>query len=66
MTEEEKKQLAAEVKAWRGATPQVAAARILGVSPRTLEGIEQGRGFNYPDLLRHAMKTMEAGHGNAS
>jgi len=31
-------------------------ARLLGLPPRTLEGIEQGRGFRYPKTLLLAMQ----------
>lgn len=61
-----KRQLADEVRRWRGSVPVPAAARVLGISERTLEGIEQGRGFNYPTLLRHALKTLEVSHGDAA
>ncbi|TGT57316.1 XRE family transcriptional regulator [Mesorhizobium sp. M00.F.Ca.ET.170.01.1.1] len=55
MSENEK--LAQEVKAWRaeaGFTAE-AAAKLLGIPKRTFEGIEQGRGFPYPLLLRVAI-----------
>lgn len=57
MNENEK--LAQDVKAWRakeGFTAE-AAAKVLGIPKRTFEGIEQGRGFPYPVLLRVAMKS---------
>ncbi|MDX8447689.1 helix-turn-helix transcriptional regulator [Mesorhizobium sp. VK25A] len=57
MSENEK--LAQEVKAWRakeGLTAE-AAAKAFGIPKRTFEGIEQGRGFPYPLLLRVAMKS---------
>ncbi len=57
MNENEK--LAQEVKAWRakeGFTAE-AAAKALGIPRRTFEGIEQGRGFPYPLLLRIAMES---------
>lgn len=52
-------ELAAILKKWRGVTPEQPhgafpvsrAAQILGIPKRTLEGIEQGRGFRYPRLL---------------
>jgi len=66
MTEIEKQELAEEVKRWRGFAPATVAAKVLGISARTLNGIEQGRGFNYPSLLRQAMKTLEVTHGDAS
>ena len=31
------------------------AAEFLDMPPRTLEGVEQGRGFRYPLMLIHAM-----------
>lgn len=51
--------LAREVKAWRakeGFTAE-SAAKVLGIPKRTFEGIEQGRGFPYPVLLRVAMES---------
>jgi hypothetical protein len=48
--------LAAQVKAWRGKVPQREAAEILGINLRTLQGVEQGRGFNYPTLLLMALE----------
>lgn len=49
-------ELALIVKAWRGDVSLAKAAPFLGLPRRTLEGIEQGRGFRYPDLLMIAMK----------
>lgn len=51
--------LAQEVKAWRaeGGITAEAAAKVLGIPKRTFEGIEQGRGFPYPALLRIAMQS---------
>jgi hypothetical protein len=49
-------QLAAAIKAWRGRVPARVAADLLGVPLRTFHGIEQGRGFPYPRLLRIAMQ----------
>jgi hypothetical protein len=49
-------ELAAELKAWRGKVPAWKAAEILGIKVRTLNGIEQGRGFNYPSLLLTALE----------
>jgi hypothetical protein len=54
----EQNDLAAAVKAWRGKVPAWKAAEVLGISKRTLDGIEQGRGFNYPSLLLHALRTI--------
>lgn len=31
------------------------AAELIGISWRTLEGIEQGRGFRYPKMLMHCL-----------
>ncbi|MEV8882992.1 MULTISPECIES: helix-turn-helix domain-containing protein [Mesorhizobium] len=57
MNENEK--LAQEVKAWRakGGVTAEAAAKALGIPKRTFEGIEQGRGFPYPLLLRVAIES---------
>ena len=48
-------ELASAVKNWRGSMSGKAAASALGISFRTLEGIEQGRGFRYPRLLMLAL-----------
>lgn len=50
-------ELARQVKAWRGQIPVRVAAEVLGIPKRTLEGIEQGRGFSYPRLLLATIKT---------
>jgi hypothetical protein len=50
--------LAYDVKEWRGKVPARVAAELLGMRKRTLDGIEQGRGFTYEKLLRIAMKTI--------
>jgi hypothetical protein len=50
--------LAAQVKAWRGKVPARVAAEVLGIPRRTLENIEQGRGFPYPRLLIAALQTI--------
>jgi DNA-binding XRE family transcriptional regulator len=52
------KPLAAVVKAWRSARDlsAAAAAEVLGLPRRTLEGIEQGRPFRYEKMLRLALK----------
>ncbi|MDX0262944.1 hypothetical protein GOC60_17330 [Sinorhizobium meliloti] len=47
--------LAKKIKEWRGKMPAHEAARQLGIPKRTLDGIEQGRGFRYPRLLQIAM-----------
>lgn len=49
-------QLATTVREWRGDLSLAKAAPFLGIPRRTLEGIEQGRGFRYPDMLLIAMK----------
>ncbi|MER8977207.1 MULTISPECIES: XRE family transcriptional regulator [unclassified Mesorhizobium] len=51
--------LAREVKAWRakGGFTAESAAKVLGIPKRTFEGIEQGRGFHYPVLLRVAIES---------
>lgn len=36
------------------------AAQLLGIGVRTYEGIEQGRGFRYPQLLRLALLRLSA------
>jgi hypothetical protein len=36
---------------WRGDVSVAKAAKQLGIPKRTWEGMEQGRGFKYPDLL---------------
>lgn len=60
MTEEDRQALAAEVKAWRGKVPLKTAAEALDIPYRTLEGVEMGRGFNYPKLLRLALSKTKA------
>lgn len=52
-------ELATAVRKWRGPIPVSRAAQLLGMSKRTLEGIEQGRGFSYPILLTLALKTFD-------
>lgn len=60
--------LAEELKAWRrGNAPEGTylfeasrAAQMLGLSRRTYEGIEQGRGFRYPQLLRLALQAFKS------
>lgn len=52
------KSLAQCVRDWRSARGMSAAsaAEELGISRRTLEGIEQGRPFRYEKILRLALK----------
>lgn len=57
-TDDDKLRLAKEMKEWRGFAPTRVAGAILGMSPRTIEHIEQGRGFNAHALLRIAMKAV--------
>jgi len=40
--------------------PLAQAAKCFGMSRRTLEGVRQGRGFRYPEMLRLAMKALAA------
>lgn len=54
-TESEKVELAAAVREWRAGRTMKEAAESLGMPWRTLEGIEQGRGFRYPALLKRAL-----------
>jgi hypothetical protein len=49
-------ELAAQVKAWRGKVPGRVAAEQIGIPRRTLEHIEQGNGFRYPELLLIALE----------
>ncbi len=51
------KSLAETVKAWRSVRglSAAAAADLLGLPARTLEGIEQGRPFRYEKMLRLAL-----------
>lgn len=51
--------LADVVKEWRAARGLSAAhaAQALEISPRTLEGIEQGRPFRYEKILRLALNS---------
>ncbi|RWP81373.1 MAG: XRE family transcriptional regulator [Mesorhizobium sp.] len=57
MNENEK--LARDLRNWRAIEGFTAedAARVLGIPKRTYEGVEQGRGFPYPQLLRIALET---------
>jgi hypothetical protein len=49
--------LAEKARAWRGSVSVAKAAPQLGIPKRTWEGIEQGKGFRYPDLLLLAFRT---------
>lgn len=60
LSEAEAQALADAVRAWRGNLPQIEAAKILGMSARTLEGVEAGRGFNYPTMLKIVMENRKA------
>lgn len=54
--------LAARVRTWRrqrGLSLREMSA-LTDISQRTLEGIEQGRGFRYPNLLADALEGMDA------
>lgn len=64
-------ELATFIKNWRAGRgiPATEAARLLGVPVRTLQGIEQGRGFSYPGMLMLAIEALdrrEAANGHAS
>lgn len=50
--------LSDEIRAWRKSQGMTVkdAADVLGMSKRTLEGIEAGRGFSYPALLRYRIR----------
>jgi len=56
-TDADKTDLARTLKGWRDAADmtQSRAAEVLGISQRTYEAIEQGRGFRYPQMLRLAL-----------
>lgn len=58
--------LAAQVKAWRGKVPARVAAEVLGVPKRTLDNIEQGKGFPYPRLLLFALQNLEIEGGKTN
>ena len=60
MTNEE---LAVQVKAWRGKLAVRKAAPLIGLPWRTLEYVEQGNGFRYPELLLHALRTIDPTEG---
>ena len=54
----EAQELALAVKTWRGTATARVAAKTLGLPTRTLEGIEQGRGFRYPEMLKNALASV--------
>jgi DNA-binding XRE family transcriptional regulator len=59
MTDQEQRAaLARDLAAWRAAAALTAkgASMRLGIPARTIEHIEGGRGFRYPELLRLAMQ----------
>lgn len=56
LTDEE---LSTAVKDWRGDVSLAKAAPYLGLSRRTLEGVEQGRGFRHQGLLLIAMELVD-------
>lgn len=57
-SDEARAEMAETLKAWRAAADmtQARAAEVLGMSKRTYEAIEAGRGFNYPVLLHLALR----------
>lgn len=55
-------ELAAALRGWRGRMRLPDVARMLGVPVKTLEHVEQGRGFRYPRLLLLAMRDLKP-HG---
>lgn len=60
-TERDNAELAMLFRDWRAKAdmPASRAAQLLGMSKRTYEGIEQGRGFRYPTLLILALRAIE-------
>lgn len=54
-------ELAYFLKAWRERSeiPQTKAAKLLGVSLRTYQSVEQGRGFRFEKMMRLAVKKIE-------
>jgi len=54
--------MAKMLKDWRAKAglPASRAAQLLGMSQRTYEGIEQGRGFAYPMLLTLAVQAFNS------
>ena len=60
-TAKQRKEIAKLCRDWRDLAqiPASRAAQLLGISRRTYEGIEQGRGFAYPQLLILALMTFK-------
>ena len=60
-SDEVKADLAAALKDWRAKADmtQARAAEVLGMSKRSYEGIEAGRGFVYPQLLLLALRAFD-------
>jgi hypothetical protein len=60
-TETDKAELANLLKDWRVKTDTSVqlAETVLGIPARTIEGIEQGRGFRYPRLIVLALQALE-------
>lgn len=55
--------IAPEMRSWRkrlGIKTAREAGELLGISKRTIEGIEQGKSFSMPLLLGLAMKQIES------
>lgn len=54
-------ELAAAVKAFRAreGCNVARAAELLGIPARTIEGIEQGRGYRHPMLILLALRSFE-------
>jgi DNA-binding XRE family transcriptional regulator len=50
------RELSERFREWRKNASLTDVAEFLGVSKRTLEGVEQGRGFRYPTLLYRVMQ----------
>ena len=57
---DDNEELAALVKTWRGDLSAREAAQILGLPKSTLDFVEQGRGFRYPELLKRALAASPA------
>jgi DNA-binding XRE family transcriptional regulator len=59
MQPSEKEELAKALRTWRGDLTMKDAAALIGIPWRTYEGIEAGRGFSYPRMLKIAMDAMK-------